>query len=247
MRIKIMNLTRQIAVALYLATALAPRCAHADDKAALAKARAKLEKQDAALNKIYTSLAASLGKAQAAELRADERAWLDYRDHMADAAPWFNTGSNPDDPKTTVDYWHAMESFTSERVDFLRAWTGKSVPPGITGEYSDCHGGDLDLEETNSGVKFRITAVRGTRAHIGEIGGVIHPRDGAARFVETLDATIAPAEPSCELTFTFIDGHIVKISQKNHDPNAGSGVWYEGTYRKMGRLKKPIGDPSSYQ
>jgi uncharacterized protein YecT (DUF1311 family) len=232
---------KTIAPILLLVALAAPAAARgADNRATLAAARSKFTKQDAALNTVYKTVIATLDKTGAAQLRKDESDWLKYRDDLSENAPHFNGHGDPDDPKTTPDYWDMMKSLTEERVGFLRAWTGRDVPPGITGEYSDCHGATLDLEETKSGIKFDLTAVRGPSAHNGEITGVIHPKGDTARFVEQLDTTISPAEPPCELTFTFIGGHIVKVAQKGRDPDAGMGVYYDGAYYKIGKLKKHL-------
>lgn len=222
-------------IILLLAALAASATARADDKAALARAKAAFEKQDAALNTVYKALIATLDKTAAAELRKDEKDWLQYRDDMTDT---YGPNGDADDPKATVDYWKSMADFTSERTEFLRAWTGRDVPPGITGEYSDCHGGSLLLEETKAGVKFDITAVRRRSAANGELTGVIHIKDNTARYVEKLDD--GEEGPPCELTFTFVGGHIAKITQKGRDPGAGEGVYYDGSYYKIGKLKKPV-------
>lgn len=238
-----MTPSRTAALTLLLAAmAVAPALAQdaSKDKAALERSRARFTKQDALLNTVYKSVIASLDKEGAAQLRKDEGDWLKYRDDMSGSAPSFNGQEEPDDPKTSPAYWDMMEALTGERVEFLRAWTGRDVPPGLTGEYSDCHGGVLDLEETKSGIKFDLTAVRGPSAHNGEITGIIHIKGNTARFVQPIDTTVSPPEPPCQLTFTFIAGHIVKVAQKGQDPDAGEGVYYDGAYYKTGKLKKHV-------
>jgi len=205
-----------------------------DDKPAVAKARAKFEKADTELNSIYKALAAQLDKAGAAKLREDERAWIQYRDDMSESAPSFMGNGTVDEPKSMADYWEAMTTFTRDRIEFLRVYTGKDVPQGITGEYSDCYGASLKLEETKKGVLFDLVAVRGHSASNGELSGVLQPKDGKAYFKQQRDP--GDGEKPCELVFTFIEGHIVKIEQKTPDPDAGNGVYYDGEYYKTRKL-----------
>ncbi|HWB60377.1 MAG TPA: lysozyme inhibitor LprI family protein [Chthoniobacteraceae bacterium] len=229
-----MNTIRNIALALLLA-AVAGRAA-AEGAGTLDSSRAKFAKRDTELNAVYKLVLNDLGKADATRLRADEKRWLSYRDTMSEAAPRFNTGRWPADPKSTVYYWNAMADYTAERIEFLRAWTGSNVPPGITGSYSDCYGASLDLEETKAGVKFHLVAVRGSAGHIGEIKGVIHPKDGTAYFKG--EANNSLKLPPCELIFKFAGGHIVNVVEETRDPDAGAGVSYAGSYYKIGKLRK---------
>lgn len=95
----------------------------------------------------------------------------------------------------------------------------------------------MDLEETKEGVKFSISAVRGRSAHTGDINGVLHIKNGKAYFKQKLARSEDGGLP-CEMEFTFIDGHIVNIDEKQWDSLAGQGVSYGGRYYKTGGLKK---------
>lgn len=194
--------------------------------------RAKFELADAELNKVYKATIAELDKEKAAKLREDERDWIAYRDEMV--AHDFHEDENP---KLDPDYWVTLAIYARERTAFLHAWSGKHVPSGITGEYSDSYGGTLDLEETKEGINFSINAVR-TRAHNeGNIDGTLH-RKGDKAYFKQQPGQEELFGPPCELVFTFIDDHIVKIEEKVPDSGAGHNVHYSGEYYKVGALKK---------
>jgi uncharacterized protein YecT (DUF1311 family) len=207
------------------------------DDSALADARAKFAKQDAELNTVYKEVAATLDKEQAADLLKRQRVWLGFRDARSESRHRFDTGQEVDDPKTTVEYWRAMADYTADRIAFLRIYSGKGLPPGISGEYTDAYDGSLTLKETGRGVAFHLLVVRGHTAHIGEISGVLHPKGGKAHFRGKADPGID--EPPCEMEFAFSAGHIVTIVQRTKDPDAGMGVSYDGDYFKTGKPAKP--------
>jgi hypothetical protein len=118
----------------------------------------------------------------------------------------------------------------------LKAWTGKSVPSGITGAYRDSYNGFLDIEETAAGIKFELDANRGAYHHVGVITGIAKRNGDEMYFKEDP----AQGDPPCELVFKFIEGHIVRVVQKTADPDAEKGVSYSGDYYKSGKLEQPI-------
>lgn len=209
----------------------------AGDKPTLDQARKTFETADALLNKTYKETCAELDAAKVADLRAKQRDWLQYRDMMAESAPFFNTGAQTDTPKHTVDYWETMSDITQARIAFLRVYSGKKTPPGITGEYSDSYGGTLELEEKKSGIAFSISTVRGIARNEGNVDGVAQRNGDKAFFKDHPDA--GDDRAPCEITFTLAEGHLVKIEEKNGDYYHGFNANFDGTYYKIGKLEKP--------
>ena len=201
----------------------------------LAEAQALFQKADAGLNKAYNGALAELDKTKAAQLRNYEREWISYRDEMV--AHDFHE----EHPERNPDYWECLAIYAHERAEFVHAWSGKHIPPGITGEYSDSYGGALELTETTDGVEFSLSVTRGRAHNEGEMDGILQIKDGNAYFKEKLE----PGEegPPCELAFTFIEGHIVKIEEKVASHDVGFNVHFGGDYYKTGSLKKPDGEP----
>jgi uncharacterized protein YecT (DUF1311 family) len=210
----------------------------ANTEPAFEKTRKRLEVADVSLNKAYKSLCSELDKEKLAELRKQQRAWLEYRDFRSESMLRFN-GIKADNPKTTVVYWETMADLTEERTEFLHIYTGKNAPKEITGEYGDCYSGDLQLEETKNGIVFSIVVVRGASAHTGEISEIARYEGDKAFYKEQ---HVEPNEnrAPCELTFTFIDKHIVKIEGKNTEYYHGFGAYFDGLYFKIAKLKEPI-------
>ena len=205
--------------------------ANAAAKPSLQQSREEFRQADATLNTGYKTLCLSLTKDQLVTLRKRQRDWIEYRDQKAEELLWFN-GIRTGTPTEHPEYWSYMTDLTKDRIEFLHVYTGTAVPPGITGAYSDFFDGDLHLEKTNKGVRFSIAVVRGPNAHTGNIEGVARMAGNQAFFTEP----VQPGEDRkpCEITFTFIDGHMVKIEQKNPSYDQGMGAYFDGLYFKTG-------------
>jgi len=207
------------------------------DGSKLDKARKHFEAADAMLNTTYKSLCKELSKEKLAALREGQRDWLHYRDEMSAAR---SSNEQEDVPlKHRSDYWEIMAGLTEERTGFLSAYSGKNIPGGITGEYHDSYGGTLQLEEKKDGIAFSIDVVRGQAQNEGEMDGVAIRKGSQASFKDKVDSAEPEGKP-CEILFTFIDGHIVKVEEKVADKNQGYNVHFDGDYYKTGALKKSI-------
>jgi len=217
-----------------LALAVWLPAAHAMDKTpTLAEAKAQYKAADAELNTAYSAAIAELDKSKAGALREDERNWIQYRDEMVEASFPAGNGSVTKDP----EYWQTLAEFEQDRGKFLRAYSGKHVPAGISGEYSDSYGGTLELNQAKDGLSFSIEAVRGRGMNQGEIAGDITFHGDSGYFKQKLDDTEKDSPP-CELVFKLINEHIIKIEEKVPDSLAGMGVHYDGTYYKTGKVKE---------
>jgi uncharacterized protein YecT (DUF1311 family) len=205
----------------------------ADDKPlTLAQARAEYDAADAELNKAYAAALAELDVSAAARLREDESDWISYRDQVT-AVDFSSDGAAP---HGSADYWDELAGYEQDRAAFLRAYSGKRVPPGISGEYTDSYGATLKIQKTKNGVLFYLSAVRGPGHNQGEISGVIAIDGDAASFKQSFDA--GQDGPPCELAFKFTGAHIVEIDERVPDSTAGFNVHYGGDYYKIGDLKK---------
>ena len=132
--------------------------------------------------------------------------------------------------KDRAEYWENKAALTEKRVEFLRVYSGVAVTKGISGEYCDFFDGDLHLDETKNGIAFSFTVVRGPSAHTGEISGIATRRGEIAIYMERVAAK--EDRKPCQLIFTFINGHIVKVEGKNTDYYHGMGASFDGLYYK---------------
>lgn len=215
-----------------LATAFAEPDAPKLDQAKQSFARA-----DADLNKTFDALRKRLPSDEFRDLRDHQRKWLEHRDYIASDQPRQN-GFEGDDFTKSPDYWEAMADLTKGRTEFLRAAFDQALPKGITGIYRDSYGGELKLEETPKGVVFSIDVVRGPTSHTGGLTGVATRKHNTAYYKEQVEA--GEDRPPCEMTFSFIDGHIVKVEGKNTEHHHGARAYFAGTYFKVSPLDKPI-------
>jgi uncharacterized protein YecT (DUF1311 family) len=208
-----------------------------DESPKLARAKSDYEKADAALNKTYQAVRAELDKTKATELRDNQRDWIEHRDDVAAFPPALGLTAD-DDPKKSAEYWETMTEMTRDRTEFLKIYSGKNVPGGISGEYRDSFGGALTLEEKKNGVAFSVSVVRGHSGANGELDGLAR-RSGDKAFFKDKPERGEDREP-CEITLTFIGGHIVKLEGKNTQFYHGARAYFDGTYFKTGPLKEHI-------
>ncbi len=220
-----------------LALSAMPAAVAEADAAKLEQAKRRFALTDSGLNKTFDALRKRLRADEFSDLRDRQRKWLEYRDYMAADQPRQN-GFEGDDPKKSPDYWEAMVDLTESRTEFLRAAFDEALPQGITGIYRDSYGGDLKLEETPKGVAFLINVVRGPTSHTGGLTGVATRKRNAAFYKEQVEA--GEDRKPCELTFTFIDGHIVKLEGENTEHHHGARAYFVGTYFKVAKLDEPI-------
>jgi uncharacterized protein YecT (DUF1311 family) len=200
------------------------------------EAKAKHAKADAALNAAYKAALAKMDEAQQKELRDGQRGWIEYRDRVTGAWARNATGSDENLEKT-ADYWDIMAGVTEERTAWLESYT-KELPKGFTGEWSDSYGGHMVLEEGKDGVEFSIDVARGNAPNLGEIEGTAAKAKVGAIYLEKVPKD-EQREP-CKLTFALSATGDLTVTSENADPFHGHNAHFDGTYRKIGKLKKDV-------
>ena len=203
----------------------------------LSRARRRYESADAVLNADYQAVRATLSAKQKTELRDSQRDWIEVRDGRA---VWETHGA--DHAQELPAYWEEMLAQTTTRLGFLKVYTGKGVPPGLSGEYGDFGGGSLRLELAAAGLRFSIEVVRGPSSHLGEISGVaVRKSDRLFTYKEKVPKEEqSPDRLLAELTFTVVDFHRVRIDGKNTGAHHGARAYFDGLFYKTGRLEKPV-------
>lgn len=208
----------------------------AEEPLSLDDARRQFEAADIKLNEAYQITRKELTPAQFAGLQKLQREWISYRDDKAVQLLWFNDQVQVDSPKEGelhAGYWRYKTYYTRERVEFLKIFSGATVPKGVAGTYRDFHDGDLRITKTGDTLEFTMSAVRGRSAHEGQIEGVAKLKGNVAIFKARIPDD--PEEKWCEITFVFKDGHIVEVGTKNTADygSSGFGVYFDGTYYKI--------------
>jgi uncharacterized protein YecT (DUF1311 family) len=206
--------------------------------AELKKAKADHAKSDTKLNAAYKAAMATLDDSAKDSLKKDQRAWLGYRDDMAKAQVK-QSGDDPEKPEASAAYWDMMAGLCDERAEWLGSYTNAAaLPAGLTGEWMDSRGGHVYLQERKDGVAFGIEVVRTRAFNLGGIAGLAKKTDQGADFVDKATAD-QPGGP-CKLFFTVDAGKNLTVRGENTDIYHGHGAYFDGVYRKVAKLKKPV-------
>ena len=62
----------------------------------------------------------------------NQRDWIEHRDDVAAFPPALGLTAD-DDPKKSAEYWETMTEMRRDRTEFLKIYSGKNVPGGISG------------------------------------------------------------------------------------------------------------------
>ncbi len=207
----------------------------------LKKAKSDFAKADTSLNAAYKTAIEGLGEEEKARLREDQRGWIEYRDFMAKAQPQ-QAGDDGEKPESSAAYWDMMAGLSDDRATWLASFTKKDLPAGLTGEWMDSRGGWLYLEERKDGLAFGIEVVRGTSSNLGGMAGLAVKTKEGALYMEKVPAT--EKRPPCILTFK-LSGGTLELTGENTDPFHGARAYFNGKYRKVAKLKKPVNTEKS--
>jgi|GEM_PF-1016914 len=192
--------------------------------------RACSKAADKALNDVYAKTKVEVGDNDFPALRKHQREWLEHRDYTSEAQ------AMGEEKETSLAYWQSFTDMAVERCDFLQYFSGKNAAEGRSGTYTDGYGGYLELEETDAGLVFKFSVVRGPTFHNGEITEVAKIKAGSAVFKSKPD----PDQDEAEIKFTFPSAHQVQVDGKNTSYYHGARAYFDGLYFKTGDLEKPI-------
>jgi uncharacterized protein YecT (DUF1311 family) len=163
--------TRFLALLLLASVALA--APEAEKRPSLKQAQAEFEKADRDLNAAWADLKTRLGGA--AELLAEQKAWVGYRDHIATSPMITGLSGDRWDEKAarkTPEYFECAAEMTRDRAAWLRGYGAELNDSDLSGHWSDSYGGDLQIVHKGGKLFFEIDVVRGPTAHVGSLAGV---------------------------------------------------------------------------
>ena len=193
------------------------------------RAQKRYDAADALLNQRYKAVQAKFSETKSGELKALQKRWIESRDYKAAGVERRQDETAPHN----LDYWDEMHSLTVTRVEFLDAFIGKNVEPGLVGEFFDYHGGTLTLTPKKQGLGFAFEVVRGPTAHLGNVEGV-------AKFNadKSQASWIDPEDKECKISFTFSESRIAEVTEENTDNYHGARAYFSGTYYKVPEARK---------
>ncbi len=134
------------------------------------RAQRRYDAADTWLNEIYQLAKKKLATSSFADLKKREADWIAYRDYFADQSAGIN--ANTESLPEEVARLQTLRDLTMSRIKFVRSLLNDRLPAGISAEYRDEYGGELDLEKGNREIKFRLSVVRGPTLHTGDVWGL---------------------------------------------------------------------------
>ncbi len=194
------------------------------------RARGHWQEAEAVMQAAYARAQAEAGKPGRARLSRLQRERLDERE---DWAGWVTHGAG--EPEQQVAYWETMLEYTFDQIEFLKVYSGRGVPGGVSGRYRALDRGWLDLQETPKGLKFRLTTLDGYTARSrkpGDLAGLAHWRGNRATYWQ-------PHQP-IGLIFTRSTGHRIHLDSEGMEGFGGAGAPYEDDFYKVQNLARPI-------
>jgi uncharacterized protein YecT (DUF1311 family) len=135
---------------------------------------------------------------------------------------------------TDIEAWDRMVEGVRGRLLLLTVFGGRSLLPGLSGDYTDFQGGDLALRETTEGVWFSIEVVRGPTAHTGALGGLAKPKgNGRYFFREVLSGERYDNDPPAEILLEVSPSGQLLVSESNAERFHGMRAHFNGAYQKV--------------
>lgn len=201
--------------------------------AVLDRAKKRFEAADAQLNADYKKLVSELKKEDIEELKSLQQKWIAGRGAEAEAQTL-----GAEKPKEKLEYWDKLLDLTATRLEFLKAYSRKGIPKGVTATYRDFAGGWLHLEERKTGLAFSLEVVRGPSAHSGFLDGIAK-RDGKRATFREVVPKGEDREPA-EVTFTFLADNKVQVEAKHTEEYGGARAYFGGLYFKALPLEAPL-------
>jgi uncharacterized protein YecT (DUF1311 family) len=199
------------------------------------RAQRHYDEADKWLNEVYRQAKEKLSTSSFADLKKREADWIAYRDYFADQSAGINAKAEslPED----VARLQTLRDLTMSRIKFVRSLLNDSLPAGISAEYHDEYGGELDLEKGNREIKFRLSVVRGPTLHTGDVSGRVLLKNGIGVY---RDPDPPKDEPPAEIRFHILDDRRVEIKAHNDSYMHGARAYFDGVYFKSGPLTESI-------
>jgi uncharacterized protein YecT (DUF1311 family) len=204
-----------------------------DQNTSLAEAKAAFAKADRTLNEAWTAIKKALPEKIFAELKAQQRGWIESRDRAA-----LESSPHPKDPaeaKRSAAYWETAASLTETRAQWLRRLADNEDDP-LTGLWTDGNGGNLEIvERTEKQTLFFVFhVVRGHGPDVGVIAGAAHWNSPLGWFSDKGRDADKPEETN--LAFIEKERHL-EVTGANTSHYHGAHAYFDGAYYKIAPLE----------
>jgi uncharacterized protein YecT (DUF1311 family) len=203
-----------------------------DQNASLTEAKAAFAKADRALNQAWTGIKKALPEKIFAELKAQQRGWIEIRDRAAlESSP---APKDAAEAKRSAEYWRKAASLTETRAQWLQRLADNEDDP-LTGFWIDGSGGTLQVVEREETQKlfFIFQVVRGQSLHVGAIAGAAHWNTPLGWFSDK-GREAEKAEES-NIAFVEKERHL-EVTGANTSYYHGARAYFDGAYYKIAPL-----------
>lgn len=203
-----------------------------DQNASLADAKGAFAKADRTLNEAWTALKKALPEKIFAEMKAQQRGWIESRDRAAlEASP---TPKDVAEAKRSAAYWQMAASLTDTRAQWLRR-LADNEDDLLTGLWTDGNGGTLEVVERKETQKlfFVFQIVRGHALHLGAIAGIAHWNRPLGWFSDK--GREAGKAEETNIAFVEKERHL-EVTGANTSYYHGARAYFDGAYYKIAPL-----------
>jgi uncharacterized protein YecT (DUF1311 family) len=200
-----------------------------------AEAKAAYDKADAALNAAWAEVKKALAPEEFAALTADQKAWLELRDHLALAPNYSGAPANKAEARHSPEYFTSAASLMEDRANWLRGLLSDGYGDSLTGHWEDSRGGSLDIVERDGKIHFIIETVRGRATDLGALAGIATWNDPLGWFSDK--GRDKSKNDETNLAFVW-RGRKLEIIGANTEYYHGKSAWFDGGYVKFMPLGK---------
>ena len=193
------------------------------EDAAVASAKAAFAKADRNLNEAWTAVKKITPEKVFAELKAQQRTWIEARDRQAEEAGG---------PKGSAGYLERAAKLTEERADWLRRIANKETDP-LTGLWSDGNGGTLEIVDRKNQLLFVFHTVRGRGYDVGVLAGAATWNTSIGWFSDK--GRDPDKTDETNISFAERDGHLEVIGA-NTSYYHGHHAYFDGNYYRIAPL-----------
>lgn len=221
---------------LLLSTALLGSAFAEDKPLTREAAKALFDKSDRALNEAWAAAKKALSEEEFIKLKEDQRAWVWYRDILAQSTSYAGSGLVGDDgllPLDSLEYFRAATGVTDERAAWLRGLVTQWSDDNLTGVWNDSRGGYITIVEKDGHLYFEAECARGPFIHMGTLSGVATWNSPIGWFSDK--GQVNEKEEETNLSFVLRDNKL-QITGANTRYYHGSRAYFDGSYVRVESL-----------
>ncbi|MCB1094397.1 MAG: DUF1311 domain-containing protein [Verrucomicrobiae bacterium] len=217
---------------IFVAALLGSNCIAQELELSPEEAKAAFAKADRALNDAWAAARKSLPEGEFEELVDDQRAWVEYRDYMAQSPMYTGISGQDDVKRDTPEYFSAAANLSEMRTEWLKALANETND-ALTGTWTDSYGGRIEVVEQSGKLYFAAECVRGPTSHLGQLSGVADWNERIGWFSDKGHTEGKDTETN--LSF-ILRGKRMEIIGANTGYYHGARAYFDGKYVKVAEL-----------